>query len=290
LHSTNAARGSDLKAIVVQRICYKCDVIVAQLSDPHISDLKPENTLALGRAVQHLNELPAKLDAVLITGDLTDNGTPSEYKLCLELLRALPVPFFVIPGNHDHRENLLEVFGSQGTDGMQNFVQYVVDLGTLQLIALDTHIPAQDAGLLCEARLKWLDERLSGTPERPTILFMHHPPFNSGFTVFDKIGLENAQAFGEVVARHSQIQRIVAGHAHWAMLRQFYGTIAMTCPSSTSSLIPDFRRPDQLAIVAQAPASLLHVWSQNAGLVTYTSLIGNDPAPQLIHDGQSWVS
>jgi 3',5'-cyclic-AMP phosphodiesterase len=282
--------GAIFKTTIIQQICYKCDVIVAQLSDPHVSDLKPENALALGRAVQHLNELPAKLDAVLVTGDLTDNGTPSEYKRCLELLRKLPIPFFVVPGNHDHREHLLEVFGVQGMNAMQDFVQYTVDLKSLRLIALDTHIPAQDAGLLCEARLKWLDERLSETPERPTILFMHHPPFSSGFQVFDNIGLQNSDAFGEVVARHPQIQRIVAGHAHWAMLGQFYGTIAMTCPSSTSSLIPDFRRPHQLAIVAQAPAYLLHVWSQNAGLVTYTSLIGRDPAPQLIHDGQSWVS
>jgi 3',5'-cyclic-AMP phosphodiesterase len=264
-------------------------MIVAQISDPHISQTNPENDNALERAVRHLINLPAQPDIVFLTGDCTDNGTITEYQRCQELLHPLTMPTYVIPGNHDNRIHLQQVFGPQGTDALSGFVQYVVDQEPIRLIALDTNIPDQAEGRLCAERLTWLEERLAQAPQSPTILFMHHPPFRTGLTIFDQIGLIDAHEFGLVVARHPQIERIVAGHAHWAMQRRFHGTVAMTCPATTSLLLPDFQRLDQLAVVMQPPACLLHVWLEAAGVVTYTSLIGDHPAPQLIHDGKQWL-
>jgi 3',5'-cyclic-AMP phosphodiesterase len=264
-------------------------MIIAQLSDPHISDANPEHEVALERAVQHLNRFPAHIDAVLITGDCTDHGTSLEYQRCLETLRALTVPFYVIPGNHDNRTGMLNTFGLQGRNAIPGFIQYVVNLGPLRLVALDTHVPGNDEGFLGIDRLSWLDDQLGDAPDLPTLVFMHHPPFPTGFGVFDAIGLRDASEFGAIVARHTQIERILAGHAHWSMVRRFHGTVAMTCPATTASLIPDFRRLAQLAIVSQTPACLIHVWSEDTGFVTYTSQIRGELEPELIHDGTRWL-
>ena len=48
-------------------------------------------------------------DCVVVTGDLTDCGLPEEYEIVRDCLAALSMPVFVIPGNHDRRENLAAV-------------------------------------------------------------------------------------------------------------------------------------------------------------------------------------
>jgi 3',5'-cyclic-AMP phosphodiesterase len=269
-------------------------MIIAQISDSHIragATAQPgdQSAVHLQQAIQHLAQLPAPPDVVLITGDCADNGSAAEYQRFRELLRPLTMPVYVIPGNHDDRANLLASVGTQGAAPMDGFVQYVVDAAPLRLIALDTNVPGHGGGYLCGDRLGWLEQRLAEAPDQPTILFMHHPPFPTGLAPFDQIGLENADALGAIVARHPQIERIVAGHVHSSMQRRFHGTIAMTCPSTAYQLLPDLKRPVGLAAIMDPPACLLHAWGPASGLITYTSPIGAHSALVELHDGEKWV-
>jgi hypothetical protein len=150
----------------------------------------------------------------------------------------------------------------------------VVDEWPVRLIALDTHIPGQGAGRLCAERLSWLEQRLAEAPARPTLIFLHHPPFQTGLPLLDQLGLAGAEALGAIVARYPNVERIVAGHVHAAMQRRFHGTLAMTCPSTAFQLVFDLQRPQRFAVVMEPPACLLHVWREDTGLITHTSLIG----------------
>src|SRR3954451_23576679 len=88
----------------------KTMTILAQISDLHI--VQHGETLSriidtathLKKAVARINHLTPQPDAVLITGDLTNDGTEEQYQHLRELLAPLKVPFYVIPGNHDDRE------------------------------------------------------------------------------------------------------------------------------------------------------------------------------------------
>src|SRR3954468_24889543 len=95
-------------------------MLIAQISDTHI---KPEGRLAfqrldtalcLARCVEHVCRLTPAPDVVLLTGDLTDAGLEEEYVRLRHLLTPLPMPVYVIPGNHDAREPLRRVFGVDG--------------------------------------------------------------------------------------------------------------------------------------------------------------------------------
>lgn len=269
-------------------------MIIAQISDPHIragATAPPDDQSAshLQRAVQHLMQLPAPPDVVIITGDCADTGSVAEYQRFRELLRPLTMPVYVIPGNHDDRGNFLTSFGAQGAAALDGFVQYVVDAPPVRLIALDTHVPGQGGGYLSAERLGWLEQRLAEAPERPTILFMHHPPFSTGLAAFDQIGLENAAELAAIVARHPQIERIVAGHVHSTMQQRFAGTLAMTCSSTAYRLLPDLQRPVGLAAIMEPPVCLLHAWGPASGLITHTSQIGAQGALVVLHDGEKWV-
>jgi 3',5'-cyclic AMP phosphodiesterase CpdA len=234
-----------------------------------------------------LSPLP---DVVLVTGDCVNNGHRDEYLRFRELLRPLPMPVYVIPGNHDNRAQMLEVFGTQGTQPLTGFVQYVVDTWPVRLLALDTHVPARDEGYLCAQRLQWLAERLTEAPTRPTVVLMHHPPFRTGLAVPDRMGLIGADALGAIIADHPQVERMVAGHVHMAMLRRFAGTLAMTCPATGHTMLPDFARPERFAVLMEPPACLVHVWRESTALVTYTSLIGEHGPVVELHDGEQWLS
>ncbi len=91
-------------------------MLIAQISDPHI---RPAGQLYQGvadsnrmfeEAIDHLHGLDRKPDLVLLTGDLVDDGRPDEYAQVRHLLAKLTIPYLVIPGNHDHRENFRAAF------------------------------------------------------------------------------------------------------------------------------------------------------------------------------------
>ena len=265
-------------------------MLVAQLSDTHISDQEADAaTDDLARAVAHLLRLPVAPDVVLVTGDCVNHGTPAEYARFQHLLSPLPMPVYVIPGNHDDRTTMLELFGAQGTAPLAGSVQYVVDDLPVRLLALDTHVPGGAEGMLGDERLAWLDTRLREAPARPTLVLMHHPPFPLGLAVPDAIGLIDAAALGSLIARHPQVERITAGHVHMSTTRRFHGTIAMTCPSTSHQMVPDWGRPERLVVAMEPPACLLHVWNEHSGLVTYTSAIGEHGPLVELHDGTHWV-
>ena len=72
-------------------------MLIAQLSDPHLTGI-PDNEacLALQNAVSFLMALPNLPDVVLITGDVTDHGTPAEYQQLQDILKPLTMPIFMV--------------------------------------------------------------------------------------------------------------------------------------------------------------------------------------------------
>ena len=206
-------------------------MLIAQLTDLHIRPKGvaayrvAETNMLTERAFRAVAALRPAPDIVVISGDLTDCGLLSEYELLRELLaRLLPMPVFVIPGNHDRRENLRAVLKDlPGVVSDPCFVQYAVDDYPVRLIMLDTIVPGAGHGELCAERLAFLDRTLGQAADKPTMIVMHHPPFVCGIGHMDQINLRNAGAFAEVIGRHTQVQRIVCGHHHrpvFARLRQ----------------------------------------------------------------------
>ncbi|WP_394826039.1 phosphodiesterase [Pendulispora albinea] len=263
-------------------------MLLAQISDFHVGklgssiDTEYRTSEHLRRAVEHINRLAPRPDVVLCTGDLVDEGSTEEYARLVALLAELTMPFYVVPGNHDHRENLRAAFGGRGYLPAEGFLQYTVDLGELRLIALDTHVPGAPGGLLCAERLAWLDARLGEEPQRATVVMQHHPPFRSGISYIDTMGLEGIEGFTEVVARHPQVERVLCGHLHRPIVRRVAGTVAMTCPSTSHQLELDLREPGRLALVDEPPVCLLHVFREGLGLITHSSYMRDFGAPHVL--------
>lgn len=272
-------------------------MLIAQITDTHVSTpgsrsdrffRTPEH---LARAVAHLNAMTPRPDVALATGDLAERGEAAEYARLRELLDALAMPLFLIPGNHDRRDTLVEVFDHHRylpRDG--GFLQYTVEDWPVRLVGLDTLVPGASGGQLCGERLTWLDAQLARAPERPTLLFMHHPPFVTGMPAMDGMGLEGGAELAAVVRRHPQVERIVCGHLHRAIVRRFAGTVACTSPATAHQLGLDLVPAQRLSAVMEPPACMLHLWlGETDGLVSHVSVIGDAHPPFVVYDGRAWL-
>ncbi|MDH3743016.1 MAG: phosphodiesterase [Hyphomicrobiales bacterium] len=252
-------------------------MLIAQISDSHIArwgrktfGIAPmAENLAL--CVDHINQLDPKPDLVLVTGDITNEGLLEETERAAHLLGKLHCPFYVIPGNHDDRSRLWTVFGGQACPArVDEFIAYVIDGYDVRLIGMDSTMLGAPSGEICDTRAAWLDARLSEAKEQPTIIFMHHPPVNCGVAETNLDGFAGADRLGDIVEKHSNIERLICGHIHLPAHVRWRGTVVSTAPSMGMQLVLDLTLTRASEFILEAPAYQLHHWSSDGPLVTHT--------------------
>ena len=186
-----------------------------------------------------------------------------------------------MPGNHDSRDGLREAFPAHAYLGDGPCVQFAVNVGPLRLLALDTVVPGRSEGALDGARLAWLAAQLEASKGRPVIIAMHHPPFQTLIGHMDKMGLlAGGPELEAVVARHSNVERVICGHLHRAIDVRFGGTIASTAPGPAHQVCLDLDPAAVSAWTLEPPAFRVHAWNPwEQRLVTHLAAIGAFEGP-----------
>ncbi len=239
--------------------------LLAQLSDPHIrvgrQDREP--AAALTAAVRAVLALASRPHAVIVTGDLVDSASTRAYERVRELLEPLPMPVFVLAGNHDDRDGLREYFAlDTPTGAVGEPFQYTARVRDLRLVVGDTTIPGHEEGSLDLERRTWIENELAAEPETPTILAIHHPPIEIGIRALDEIGLppEDRIALGDVLALRPHVRRVIAGHVHRASFGAIGGCGVLTCASThlQAPLEIPGPPPDELRLFPEIPGFVLH--------------------------------
>ena len=257
-------------------------MIIAQITDFHIS--QPGAVLhdqtktheRLAATVDHLNGLHSQPDIVVATGDLVDQAEVVEYELLREILTGLRAPIYLLPGNHDDRDNLRQVFSDHDYLPEDGFLQFAVDLGALRMLALDTHRKGWPSGELCGERLTWLEETLNADLDRPVIIAMHHPPFRTGLKAMDQMGLDGAGDLRRLLKNYQNVEAVLCGHIHRHVVHRFANGVAMTIPSTSHQIAYDIEDNLDLAIAMEPPVVALHVWHNGEdNLATHISYVGD---------------
>ncbi|WP_369637059.1 metallophosphoesterase [Nocardia sp. JMUB6875] len=160
------------------------------------------------------------VDQLIVAGDMTDSGTAEQCRGVRERLDewgTLGRDYFVCRGNHDIRppgepDHWGEVFHPR-----DRLVEYFA--GGMRLIGLDTTRPRGAGGTISPPQLAHLRELLRGEPDRPTLVFGHHPvtrhaavsnPGGPGF-VLDRF---NAAAMHAMYATAPGVFLHHSGHTH----------------------------------------------------------------------------
>ncbi len=171
----------------------------------------------LHEGLQHAQHRFPNAKQIILCGDLCNSGKISEYQRLKSLLDKVDIPYILMCGNHDNRQNLLEIFpDTPVTD--QGHLQYFTDIGNTRLVTLDTldGPPFRNdyhVGFLCKNRLQWLESVLASAPGK-VLVFMHHPAWCVGMDGMDEIRLRNGDELLAILNEYGNVAHMFTGHLH----------------------------------------------------------------------------
>ncbi len=258
-----------------------------QISDPHIvaSGLvsgRLDTASALEQAVARIEDLHAKvgpISALLVTGDITDDGDPDSYALFREIIAPLEQPVLAIPGNHDAREPMRTAFADTGLMPETGSLNWVHDLPGLRIVGLDTLVEGEGGGALDATTLYFLVDALETAPDGPILVALHHPPFSCGIGFMDAIGLSNSNALAAILQRAERDVRLVCGHIHHLQFATVGGCPALSAPAVCSTFDIDFRADAPAGFLDSPGGFLLHDWETGFRTLAVPPTTGPGPYP-----------
>jgi 3',5'-cyclic AMP phosphodiesterase CpdA len=257
-------------------------MLIAQITDTHVSAPgvstcggAVDSNARLAATIEKLNALTTRPDCVLITGDLADQGDPEEYAQFRDLVAPIEIPVHLLIGNHDDRAVMSEHLDVPAPlPG--GWMQYVVDDHPVRLIMLDSTSDVHHMAEFCDERLAWTRDRLAEDPDRPTLVAIHHPPFDTGIRFLDAMGPGWAGPLMALLAEHDNVQLVVSGHVHRSIQALVGGVLANVCPSTAQQSTPDLAdQPSADALfVLEPPAFQVHRVGDGP-VVTHTIQVGD---------------
>lgn len=191
---------------------------IAHLSDLHFGAHRPE---LVGPLLADIAAM--QVDAVAISGDLTQRAATAEFAQAADFLTALPAPSLVVPGNHDIPGGaLLERLADPRRRWRRFFgatTEPTLLLPGAALLGLDTVRRVQphldwSAGGVSAARRARLDARLRACAGRMLVVVAHHPLRHPGWALGRAVPL-GARGTLEVLAQ-AGVAAVLSGHLHQA--------------------------------------------------------------------------
>jgi Icc protein len=202
---------------------------VLHLSDLHLNARGEirygvDADLELGAVLDSCASL-GELAAVIVTGDVADDGSEAAYsrarQVLLDFARAHCARLVLCVGNHDDRDAFTRSLGSghigaEGNDcavatGPAGRVCAVSEADGVRIVTLDSLVPGKWYGHLGAEQLRWAAAVLTG--EQPAILAFHHPPVDLGVEIQQRVRLEDRDGLAAVV-RPQLVTAILCGHFH----------------------------------------------------------------------------
>lgn len=260
---------------------------IVLIPDPHVAapggHVRGIDTAArLEACVRRINELAGDADLCVLMGDNVDTPSEEGYRTLLDCLTPLRMPIRYLVGNHDDRDMFLRVRPDLPRDG-NGFFQSVLNTEDGLLLFLDTHRTGADVGDYGPDKLAWLKQQLLVARRKPAYLFMHHPPFRTGFFI-DHSMVEQHDAFLAALAEAGNVRHVFLGHTHRASSGSWNGiawtTLHGIAYQNDFELLP--AKPNYRGGPAQIGILLI---DQGGSVLHFQDIL--DPYPLIAYSGRS---
>ncbi len=226
-------------------------VELLQITDTHL--FADKETELLGIATWHscravvdaVLKDPAPRDAVLATGDLSQDHSSASYAHFSRLMGELPPPVYWLPGNHDHAPVMRQMLEQAGISDAKHLL-----FRHWQVLLLDTQLEGVAHGELSDGQLALLAEAIARYPDHHLLVAVHHQAVPVGCAWLDQHNLRNADAFRAVLARHRAQRVVLCGHVHQDFDQQHQGVRYLASPSTCIQFKP---LSDDFALDHSAP-------------------------------------
>lgn len=214
---------------------------IIQVSDCHVAasrqaDYRSQNAdLNLDCVVQAARLWKPTL--LLVTGDVSEDGSRNSYQRTSELLGSVGVPVLALPGNHDDPKVMCDYFPNGPWDG-----PYCFEQSSWQLTLLDSTMPGQISGSFSGQALSRLEEVLQASQSPHHLIALHHQPVAVGAPWIDRYALDAPQAFFRVTDDVAAVRCIAWGHIHHDFRGRRKGVSLLGSPSSVANSLPASER------------------------------------------------
>jgi predicted phosphodiesterase len=176
---------------------------IVQISDTHFGDeLKPDK---FKRAVKQINALEPEL--VIVSGDITTWGIHREFRDAYEALGDIKAELFVIPGNHDARNDGLKYFRLYFGD-----VKKSIKLDDMIIVGVNSTLPDSDEGYIGEEQMHWVEKKFRNSCIN--MLVLHHHVIPVPHTGRNRNVLIDAGEIVESLMFHCHGGVVLSGHRH----------------------------------------------------------------------------
>lgn len=262
---------------------------ILHLSDTHVERTDAPNrhgveATASLRLMLHELRHQRGVDAVVVTGDIANDGAVEAYTTVRELLTEfaapLEAPVFFTTGNHDERGAFGKVLGSghlaaDGAERAETVLRSedgeraaVSTVDGWRFVTLDSLVPGKVHGWLGAEQLAWLRGVLAAPAAKGTVLALHHPPIALDVETQRVFGLRNPAALAEAI-RGTDVRVVLTGHFHL----QLHGLLETTPVWVTPGVVNRIdltTRPGTERAVRGASASLVELGDGSAGPMFHT--------------------
>lgn len=215
-------------------------VRVLQVTDSHLFAEKHETLLGVNTWESYQAVLEAiqaqqrPCDLIVATGDLAQDHSAAAYQHFAEGIARFTAPCVWLPGNHDFQPAMYSALQDAGISPAKR-----VFVGERwQILLLDSQVFGVPHGELSEFQLEWLENKLSDSPERYTLLLLHHHPLPSGCSWLDQHSLRNAGELNNVLQRFPKVRHLLCGHIHQELDLDWNGRRLLATPSTCVQFKP----------------------------------------------------
>ncbi|MBE6811480.1 MAG: hypothetical protein E7523_01205 [Ruminococcaceae bacterium] len=209
----------------------------AALADPQISNYMFARYRSFEAACMDLKAAEYDYDAVLLLGDVAENGLEEEYQLVIDKLSGMNTRYIAVSGNHDIRLRLY----SQATNRFTEFANALNGdnnmtalhqsevINGYKFITLGSDKTKFEETYLSREQLDWLDSELHAENGKLTFVLCHQPlklthglpdTWNSPSDTAGSVGDQNDQLF-EIMNKYENVV-FLTGHLHTGFVDFLY--------------------------------------------------------------------
>ena len=249
-------------------------MIIAQISDTHIAlgAADADSRAAdLERTLADINSLRPAADVIIHTGDIVHGGRREDYAVAASLLAAARAPVYVAPGNRDDREHLRQSLSRWLPASNLGALDYAIGDFPVRLIAVDTTTLASNKGDFTAERARSLAALLEAEGQRPTVVFMHHPPVTVtvGPDPVNFVTPEAMAGLQRTLERSGRVVAVFCGHVHRSTWGRIGNIPVMVAPCTATAL----RKGDFPPQMRSRPVYHLHRLNSACELVTEVRMV-----------------
>ncbi len=216
------------------------NVVFAALADPQISNYMFGRYPVLQAASDDLHASECDIDAVLLAGDIAENGLAEEYQLVYDELSGLDSRYLCATGNHDIRlrlysqsvERFTSFANALNEDEAMKELHFSEVINGYKFIVLGSDKTMFEEAYYNDAQLEWLESEIAGENGKPVFVICHQPlklthglPTTWGSGTNEGAGHvgDQSEAIKEIITKYNNVI-FISGHLHSGLGEYTYET------------------------------------------------------------------